>query len=107
MTPEKYSEMLVIKMRPSELQALEKVAKALDQPVSSVARQIVMRAVQTPENGVIHTSTGSLVLRKKHPQAKQDEKVSKRDALRLMRAEMKELNNRLDQMELEEVVRER
>lgn len=102
---EKYSEMLVIKMKPSELQALEKVAKALQQPVSTVARQVIMRAVgPLREDGVIETLDGELAYRKDRPQVRRDRIISKMDAIKMMRAEMKVMEERLAALELKEIV---
>lgn len=104
----KYSELIAIKMKPEEREALEKVADELGQPISTVARGIIMRAIgPLREDGIIEMEDGSIGYRKDHPIAKSEKAIAKMDAIRLMRSEMKAMQDKLDELQIQEIVSDR
>jgi hypothetical protein len=101
------TEVLKIRMSPEELGYIKKVAELLNTPVSTLARQELMRIFgPTREDGVFYTADGERVYRKEHPVAKKEKVIARIDAQRMMRSELKQMKERLEEMEVELAIRE-
>ena len=101
------TENLVIRMSTEEMGYIKKVADLLNTPVSTLAREELMRIFGPYRaDGVINLEDGTLVYRKDHPEVVKTKKVNKMDAQRTMREEIREMQERLGRMELELVIQE-
>ncbi len=101
------TENLVIRMSTEEMGYIKKVADLLNTPVSTLARQELMRVFGPyRSDATITTHDGIEVQRKDHPDVVKAKKIDKMDAKRTMRHEIRAMKSRLDRMELDLVLQE-
>lgn len=104
---EKRTEVLFIRMTPEEMEGIKNVALGLNKPVSTLAREELMRVFGPyRSDATITTQDGIEVKRKDHPDVVKAKKINKMDAQRTMREEIREMQERLGRMELKLVIQE-
>ena len=102
----KREKIIMIRLTKQEHRALFKVAKELDQPVSTVARQIIMRAIQPGVMVEIPSEGMSEVFREIAESEPRDGETERETALKQTRAMMAYIQDQLEKIELEDAVRD-